>query len=66
MFSKIEIEFLLLYLRGELEDVNRAIVDLERKARNAHHRAGRPGKRTFSREGARRDWTHHHYAPVRI
>jgi hypothetical protein len=62
MYNKFEIEFLLFCLRDELEHVNRAIVDLERKARNTHPRAVGLTKRKFSRgpQNAGRDRTHHH------
>ena len=61
MYNKFEIEFLLFHLRGELEHVNRAILELERKARNQHSRAARLGERPFRRgpQRAGRDWTHH-------
>ena len=61
MYNKFEIEFLLLYLRGELAHVNRAIVELERRARNKHPRGVGLTKRPVSGalENAGRDWTHH-------
>jgi len=61
MYNKFEVELLLFYLRKELEHVNRAIVDLERQARNAHSRAPRLGQRPLPRgpQCAGRDWTHH-------
>jgi hypothetical protein len=61
MYNKFEIECLLFCLRRELEHVDRAIVDLERKARKAHPHAVGPTKRPVSRAlvGGRRDWTHH-------
>jgi hypothetical protein len=61
MYNKLEIEFVLFYLRRELEHVDRAIVDLERKARKAHSHAVGPAKRPGSRAlvDGRRDWTHH-------
>jgi hypothetical protein len=61
MYNKFEIEFLLFHLRDELEHVNRAIVDLERKARSAHPRTVRLGERPSRRgpQNAGRDWTHH-------
>jgi hypothetical protein len=49
MYNKFEIEFVLFHLRDELEHVNRAIVELERKARNAHPRAVGLTKRPVSR-----------------
>jgi len=62
MYNTLEIEFLLFYLRDELEHVNSAIVDLERTAHHAQLRAARLTKRKLSRglEDAARDWTHHH------
>jgi hypothetical protein len=61
MYNTLEIEFLLFYLRKELEHVDRAIVDLERKARKAHPRGVGLTKRPVSRalENAGRDWTRH-------
>ena len=64
MLNKVEVDFLIVYLRGELDQVDRAIVALERMARTQRGAADRVTKRPIASErapqgSAWRRWTHH-------
>lgn len=48
MFSKVEIEFLIVYLRRQLDQVNQSIISLERLAKVQRAGAGRATRRRRS------------------
>jgi len=62
MFNKVEIDLLIVCLRHELDQVDRAIITLERMAR-ARRAAAAPLRRPIEEErvprNSNRNWTEH-------
>jgi hypothetical protein len=66
VFNQAEVDFLIIHLRCELDQVDREIVALERMARTQRVAAGRVAKRPIASERAPqgragKGWTHHRF-----